>query len=85
MSDKTINVCGNTLLKSVKMHFLVIPIFWGFKSPPIYPRGSEFIPFYKLVLLNLQNYDSAKKESDFFKKNAILDQKLEFWGFFRNS
>ena len=32
LSDTTINLCRNILLKSVKCIFLVIPKFWGFKK-----------------------------------------------------
>ena len=37
MSGTTINVCGNIMLKSVKMHFSGnIEIFGVLKSPPIF-------------------------------------------------
>ena len=39
MSDTTIKFCGNIKLKSVKMDFLVIPKFWGFKKPPYFSTG----------------------------------------------
>ena len=50
MSDTTINFCGNIMLKSVKMHLSGNTKVLGFKRPPIFSRGSEFILVFKLVL-----------------------------------
>ena len=46
MSDTTINLCGNILLKSVKMHFyLQYRNFGGLKSPPIFKRDQNSFLF----------------------------------------
>ena len=53
MSDTTINLCGNILLKSVKCIFLVIPKFWDSKKSAYFSRGSEFISFFKIGILEI--------------------------------
>ena len=46
LSVTTINLFGNILLKSVKIPFSGNTEILGFKrNPPIFARGSEFIPF----------------------------------------
>ena len=36
VSYTTINLFGNMIWKSVKLHFLFIPKFWIFKNPPLF-------------------------------------------------
>ena len=52
MSDTTINFCGNTMFKSVKIHFSGNTKNLGFEKVnlKIFSQGSEFILVFKLVL-----------------------------------
>ena len=82
MSVTTINLCGNILLKSVKMHFfLVIPKFWGFKKSTNLFTGFRIHFFLKIGTSEIvKNRFSQKKKVKliFLKKNVIFDQNCIF-------
>ena len=83
MSVTAINLCGNILLKSVKMHFfLVIPKFWGFKKSTNLFTGFKIHFFLKNgtpeIVKNRFNQKKKKVKLFFLKKNAIFDQNCIF-------
>ena len=74
MSVTTINLCGNILLKSVKMHFfLVMPKFWGFKKSINLFTGFKIHFFLKIGTPEIvKNRFSQKKVSEinFFEEKC---------------
>ena len=67
MSDTTINFYGNIMLKSVKMHFLVIPKFWGFKKSIYFFTGFIIhFGFQTGTLEIVKNYFSQKESKIYY-------------------
>ena len=88
MSDTTINLCGNILLKSVKMHFSDNTEILGVKKVHQIFQGIQN----SFLCKNWYSWDckeplwpKKKLKINFLKKNAIFDQKLQFLRVFRNS
>ena len=76
MSVTTINLCGTILLKSVKMHFLVIPKFWGFKKSTKLFTGFKIHFFLKIGTPEIakKRFSEKKKESEII----FFEEKCEF-------
>ena len=82
MSDTTINLCGNSLLKPVKMHFSGNTEIFGFKKVHQFFHGVQN----SFLCKNWYSWDfeepvlpKKKVKSNFLKKHAIFDQKLHFF------
>ena len=64
MSDTTMNLCGNIMLKSVKMHFSVIPKFGvGLKGHSFF-TGFRIRFIFQIGSLEIVKNRLAKKESE---------------------
>ena len=87
MSDTTINLCRNFLLKSVKMHFSGNTEIWGFKKSNNLFMGFRINFILKIGTLEIVKncFRQKKMKYNFLKKNGIFDQKLQFLRLYRNS
>ena len=76
LSVTAINLCRNILLKSVKMHFLVIQKFWVFKKPNQFVHGAQKIHFFLKIGTSeiVKNRFRQKKESEI----KVFEDKCDF-------
>ena len=76
MSVTAINLCGNILLKSVKMHFfLVIPKFWGFKKSTNLFTGFKIRFFLKIGTSEIVKNRFSQKQK---VKLNFFEEKCDF-------